>query len=252
MTSSKKIHIKWQVKWALGIGLGLLMAFLLERYIRYRPVGLVSIQVYNQENNYFLDSSMVYKIMDEAGPVKLNKATHADISLSGLENKIEENLFVKECEIARNLQGDVFVEVALSKPIARFVRADRADFYIDSLGKIMPAVDWYTARVPLVAWEKDSISPDFQREDRDLLAFLNEVHAKPFWRSEISEVFLDKNRMATLYLQAGAHRVILGKLTNFRDKLEKLWTFYMEILPVKGWNAYKTISLQYDNQIICE
>ena len=35
------------------------------------------------------------------------------------------------------------------------------------------------------------------------------------------------------------------------EKLENLYQFYKQAMPLKGWQTYSDISLKYSNQIVC-
>ena len=40
-------------------------------------------------------------------------------------------------------------------------------------------------------------------------------------------------------------------LTDINEKLENLYQFYKQAMPLKGWQTYSDISLKYSNQIVC-
>lgn len=44
--------------------------------------------------------------------------------------------------------------------------------------------------------------------------------------------------------------VNLGDLTDLDKKFAKLKRFYQEVLPVKGWDFYDTITLKWHGQIV--
>ncbi|NJO02580.1 MAG: cell division protein FtsQ [Bacteroidia bacterium] len=182
----------------------------------------------------------------------ISKLRHKELSIKKLESRVKANLFVHACEIARNLSGDLFVEVTLSRPIARFIRQGKPDFYIDSLGKIMPLRDRYTARVLVVTQEDYNELPDFERKDRHLLEMLKYIYQDNFLKAQIAQVSINRKRDLTMYMQLGKQVVTFGKTGSFEEKLKKLKIFYKEILPHKGWDAYKRVNLKYDQQIICE
>jgi cell division protein FtsQ len=39
---------------------------------------------------------------------------------------------------------------------------------------------------------------------------------------------------------------------DIEAKFKKIKIFYKEILPAKGWDTYRKVSVKYRNQIICE
>ena len=51
--------------------------------------------------------------------------------------------------------------------------------------------------------------------------------------------------------RVGDQIVYLGTLDNFQKKLRNLRIFYDKAMGTVGWNKYKRINLEYDNQIIC-
>ncbi|MEM6299125.1 MAG: cell division protein, partial [Bacteroidota bacterium] len=55
-----------------------------------------------------------------------------------------------------------------------------------------------------------------------------------------------------MYPQVGQHKFDLGTLAKMKEKLYLLrQAYYKEILPRKGWGAYRTISVRYDGQVVC-
>ena len=52
--------------------------------------------------------------------------------------------------------------------------------------------------------------------------------------------------------RAGGHRVVLGDLYNLGVKMNALETFYRQVLPVTGWDAYSNINLKYEGQLIAK
>ena len=49
----------------------------------------------------------------------------------------------------------------------------------------------------------------------------------------------------------GNHRIMLGTLNEFEEKLANLKLFYEQAIPKVGWEKYSMINLKYKNQIVC-
>jgi hypothetical protein len=58
-----------------------------------------------------------------------------------------------------------------------------------------------------------------------------------------------------LYLElvprTGNHTVRFGTADDVEQKLDKLLTFYENGLRNIGWDAYRTISVEYKGQVVC-
>lgn len=249
---AKRIRLKKNVKILLGFILLFIIIALVEAGIQNRSLGQINISIDNQRDNYFLDSLEVLRLLTNNHREDLSKMNYRQISIKTLESRVRSNLFVQDCEIARNLNGDLFVDVVLSRPIARFSRVRKPDFYIDSLGKVMLMRENFTARVLLVTRQDRSQLPDFKKRDKRLLEVLNYIDDDSFLKAQIAHVDIHENGEITLFTQVGDHEVVFGAIDNFRDKFKRFKIFYKELLPLQGWNAYKKFNLKYENQIICE
>ena len=52
-------------------------------------------------------------------------------------------------------------------------------------------------------------------------------------------------------VELGEHKIHFGLLTRVNEKLDNLYQFYQQAMPLKGWQTYSDISLKYKNQIVC-
>ncbi len=245
-----------RLKNSVKILLGLLILFIVIAFVearhRNQPIGTLYVKITNQADNYFLDSLSIKTLIAEGEEEKLKKTTYKELSIKAIEARIRANLFVDKCEIARNLKGDLFVDVRLSRPVARFIRQGKPDFYIDSLGKIMPTSDKFTARTLLVTREQVQTLPNFAKEDKNLLELVKAIYQDDFLKAQIAHIHLDQRKEVVMYPQIGNQIIEFGKCRDITEKLKKIKIFYQEILPIKGWQAYKKINVKYSKQIVCE
>ena len=59
------------------------------------------------------------------------------------------------------------------------------------------------------------------------------------------------NQEVILIPRVGSHKIHFGLLVDIRNKLDYLYQFYTKIIPIKGWQQYSDINLNFKNQIIC-
>ncbi len=219
-----------------------------------RTVESIDISIAQEEGNFFTDQLEVMDLMT------LDKADYIvgvevdEISPKILEKRVEENPFVKEAQVYRDLKGNLRVKVRQSKPIAR-VPLDELDRYIDSEGNVLPVNAKHTARVPLLettfefGWEESLMESGYGAQLFELLTF---IERDEFWKAQIAHIIVEENGEVILLPQVTKQAVHLGKPEDLEKKFKKLMIFYKEILPNKGWNTYSMVNLKYENQIICE
>ncbi len=90
----------------------------------------------------------------------------------------------------------------------------------------------------------------------NLITFVNVVDNDKFWSSEIVQIVASESTNGDLWLElvprSGDHSIIFGHLENIEAKLDNARTFYEEVLPNVGWQKFKSINLEYDNQVVCK
>ncbi|MBW3545254.1 MAG: cell division protein FtsQ/DivIB [Bacteroidetes bacterium] len=221
-----------------------------------RTINKIVINIDNQINNYFLDDSDVVRLLSDGGDEKILGASVENLSLKILENRLKNHKFVSNTEVSTDFQGNLFVSITQSKPIARILRQDGPGAYVSKEGQVLPLSEKYTARVVLLSgeytrklWLDNLAETPYGQQ---LLALLQIIDQDPFWRAQIAEVNIDQKGDIRLYPQVTRQVIEFGKAENLEEKFEKLMIFYSRILPAKGWNTYQRVNLKYSKQIVCE
>jgi cell division protein FtsQ len=216
----------------------------------------IHVQIENNLGNYFIHENDIIGLITNNGIDPLVGNEFKNIDLKNLELRIKTNKFIRNCQVSRNLKGELLVEVQQSVPIARVVQADAPDAYISHTGQILPLSERYTARVVLIQGEytRKLLSLDFSasEEGKPFFELLRTIDQDPFWKAQIAELYVDRNGEITILPQVGRQVIEFGAPVDMKAKFEKLKLFYKQILPAKGWNRYAKVSVKYRNQIICE
>jgi len=172
-----------------------------------------------------------------------------------IENIIKTNDFVRTGIAYKSWKGDLKIEILPRKPVARIIYPHHQGQYVDEDGTLLPLSDQYTARVLLVEAERlQGIKKNLREHayGTALLALLNYIERDPFWRAQIVHMGIDEAGRIVMHTQISKQRVEFGFPEAMEEKLTKLKLFYKHIVPYKGWNTYKRVNLEFDNQIVCE
>ncbi|TAE10349.1 MAG: hypothetical protein EAZ95_14925 [Bacteroidetes bacterium] len=247
---------KYRLKLGVRIFIGVLILFLvivvIENLLRNRRIGQLHVTITRPDSLLFIDTTEVKRLLTNNGKDDLQKASFRQLTVKTLENRVRGNVFVDKCEIARDLAGNLWVKILQARPIARFMRDGKPDFYIDSTGKLLPTSDRYTARVMLITRENEDKLPDFREADYNLLLLIKKIKRSKFWQAQISHLHITAKREILLYPLVGTDVIEFGRCYNIDDKLKRLMIFYKEILPRKDWTKYKRVSLKYNGQLVCQ
>ena len=180
---------------------------------------------------------------------------------------IEENLnkysSVKNAEVFVDLGGNICVEIDQRNPIIRIVNKHGQSYYIDQEGVIMPLSNKYASHV-LIANGNIVEKFDFSKNQNalnqnktkqniisDLYTLAKFIYKNEFWKSQIEQIYINKEHEFELVPRVGAHIIYMGDIYNYQEKFRNLKEFYLQGLNTVGWNKYVSINLKFENQVIC-
>jgi cell division protein FtsQ len=251
-----KWRIRTEIKWVVSLlGLCALIAFA-ERKRGDIVCKDILVQLDNVRENHFLNEVDALKIV-EAGQPQMRGKTFNEINLRKLEGRILYNKHVKDAELFADLKGNLIVNVALRRPIARLVQEDGPDAYIAEDGTVMPVSENFTSRVLIISGtyvktilDKENLN-NFD-EGKQLMAMIEFINNDSFWRAQASQLDINSKGKIFIIPQVTSQVVEFGFPENIEDKFAKLKVFYKKILPQMGWTKYKRVSLEYEGQVVAE
>ena len=206
-----------------------------------RPVSSVNVQ-FTGEDNVFITSEMVNKLLIQSQK-KLYFLPKDAIDLKETEFLLESNDMIKSAQVYLTVNGEVRVIVEQKRPIAR-VDSDDV-FYIDEDGFRMPLSSQHSARVPLAYGIVDEA--DLETVYKVALT----VYKDSFLKTYVTEIHQNENKEISLKLRLLDFEVLVGTLDNLEIKLQNLKAFYQKAKKDTMLDVYKSVNLQFDNQVVC-
>lgn len=86
----------------------------------------------------------------------------------------------------------------------------------------------------------------------DIWQITKRIAADTFLSAQLIQVYITPERILQLIPRVGNHVIVLGDISDIDEKINKLRIFYSDGISRSGnWNDYKTIDLQFKNQIVC-
>ena len=249
-------RIKKEIKLTLMLVLAFSMIALVEKKQGEKLCNEVSILIHDNGTNYFLEKEEVLSMVTDDSRKVLIGTLYDEIDLKAIEQRIRTNEYVADAQAYMNLKGEVFVDVWLNVPVARYMLDGKKDYYVCESGRIMPTSDKYTSRVLLLSGdylqnipEENMLSDSTYRQIFDLISY---IHQHKFWKAQIAQIDIDREGYITLFPQVTRQYIEFGKADSIEEKFLKLQVFYKKILPYKGWNHYTRVNIEYKDQIVCE
>tara|TARA_B100000886_G_scaffold114471_1_gene76987 strand:- start:370 stop:1095 length:726 start_codon:yes stop_codon:yes gene_type:complete len=172
--------------------------------------------------------------------------TVSEVQIYEIESKIESLNDVKNAEVYINMTGILHIDVIQRKAIVRISPKEGKDFYMDSEGSIFGLSHNYTEHL-VIANGNIQDSTDYMT----VLDLAKYISSDSLWNAQILQIYLKENKEIELVPRVGNHTILLGDITNYQEKLRKLYLFYEKGVNQVGWNDYKEINLKFRNQIVC-
>lgn len=248
-------------KWLFAVGglLGLfgLIAFTEIRHGQKR-VRAVVVRLDQVDGHQFLTKRDVSGYLTNGGGDPVIGRAYTEMDLRRLEARLRRHGLVQDCQVSRDLPGNLLVTIEQPRPVARLVTSGDGEQsvtgrYVSERGRFFPISMNYSARVPILTGRYFLVNRSLaSARNQPLLTLLKQIQNDPFWRAQITELSVDEQGDVTMWPQMGNHRIEFGPPVGLAAKFKKLKLFYTDVLPAKGWDRYSRVSVQYRNQIVCE
>jgi cell division protein FtsQ len=235
----------------LFIAAGLLLAYMTFAVAYINPnagkntvCAEILVNVIDTLERHYITNNEIVSMLKNVGLSPIGKDM-STINTAAIEEKLQENRLIKKAECYKTINGTVRIKVYQRIPVLR-VFSTKGNYYIDNEGEIMPIPRNFAAYVPIAS---GYIETEYAKTK--LYEFVLFLQRDKFWNSQIEQIYIAPNGDVELTPTVGNHQIILGKLADYRENLNKLRLFYEKGLDEVGWNRYSVINLKYKNQVVC-
>ena len=236
------MRINWNlIKGVLLLGLVVFLYSFSSHKNNNRLVTKIDVKFTGKENVY-ITTEMVNKLLIQ-NQEQLYNLPKDNLDLKEMEFLLESNDMIKSAQVYLTVNGEVRTKIEQKQPIARVY--SKTTFYIDEDGLWMPLSPQHSARVPLV-------SGDVEKEDLEIVYTMAlKVHTDSFLKTYVTEIHQDENKEISLKMRLMNFEVLVGSLENLDEKMKNLKAFYQKAKKDKVLNIYKSVNLQFKNQVVC-
>lgn len=202
-------------------------------------------------DNFFLSLDSVRSVIGVGSENALQPLSVQ--SLEAVEGSLLKTQYVARAEAIWQPTGAMSVAVELKAPIARIMPASGGGYYLDKQGSRIPLSRHFASRCLIV---RGNVLDEESNEDTtgvkgsELLPLLSELYSDPFWQAFFSEVVVSRSGELTLHSAVSQLKVEFGRPVRINDKLLALRAFIQDVMKHKGWDAYRSVSVKYRNQVV--
>ncbi|MCB0807582.1 MAG: hypothetical protein KDC05_17440 [Bacteroidales bacterium] len=184
----------------------------------------------------------------------------SDINSIEIENLVNSIDFVENAEVYSTLTGILKVKASQRIPVLRVVNNRGQNFYIDRNGRLFPVKTGLSTRILVASGNIKTtysdtlniINSESGVELLNLMKLAQYIENDEFLRAQIEQVYVTGSGEYEMVPKVGRQLIEFGDITSMEKKFENLKVFYKDGMKRAGWDAYKTINLKFDNQVVCE
>lgn len=167
-----------------------------------------------------------------------------DVDLNRIEQFFSQADYVESVECYSRDNNSVQLDIVPVQPVMRVFDGDES-YYMNRVGKRVHPNPGYFTDVPVVY---GNFGNDFN--PGRLLPMLEYVERDTLLRDLVSMVWVRDSNNVFIVPSIAGHVVNMGSPDGYVSKFAKLLRMYREVLPVKGWDMYDTITLKWDHQVV--
>lgn len=211
---------------------------------QYMPCKDLQVVVKDSLDKHFVSESDLIELLRKA-KLDPRKQPMTLVNTEQMEMELRKNEMIQDVQVYKTPSGIIKLEVVQKMPILRIL-ASNGNYYVDNQGTVMPISRRYVAHVPIVSgYVEKSLAVS------ELYKFALFLQGNEFWNDQIEQIYVHPDQDVELIPRVGNHRIMLGSLDRFEEKLDNLRLFYEQAIPKLGWERYSMINLKYKNQIVC-
>jgi len=223
------------------------------------------VEISGDSSVHFISEDEVLQMLTDKG-IPHKNVEKGDINLLDAEAVLKQHPAILSADVYFTVDDHFRIDIHQREPVLRIIDVLGESYYIDGEGNFMPLIERYTARVPVATgyitdrfhhlntniasiMKNDSLAGIAITDD--LYQVVMAINKDTFLNAQIDQIYVRADRDIELIPRLGPQSILIGDATGLDDKLERLHLFFTKGLPQAGWNAYGTVNLKFNNQIIC-
>lgn len=207
------------------------------------PCAWLKVEIIDSLDRRYVSSNELRQLLYREGLSPVGKQMR-EVSCQAIEDCLLQHDMIRSAECFKSARGGVRVRVTQRVPTLQ-VKSGEGNYYVDSDRKIMPARTSIEVDVPLF---KGAVGKRAATEE--YYDFAQWLVANRYWQSRIKHVQVHNAKHLVLAQHDGQGDIILGDLSGYEKKMNRLHKLYSRGLDQIEHPYYREYDLRYDGQVV--
>ena len=248
------------VLWAVtAIALVVLFAFGRRHYLE-TPLQGIAFHIDRHLEKGFIDRDSEMRQFESVCDLE-HHTKISGIDLMKIQKLLSGNPWVETSSAYIGLNDTLTITVKEYEPVLRVFTQDKRSVYVTHEGIIFPSSPRYTPRTIIASGHYNFPAPlkgdratDSLYKDsgiKEALAIAEALQQDPFLNGNVGQIYRNEKNEYELTVNNLQARVLLGDTLQMASKLSNLKVLLEKYSGTDELSGYKTVDLQYKNQIVC-
>lgn len=224
------------------------------------PLQGIHFQIERHQDKGFVERDTVMRQFEAVCDLEhQNKISNID--LMKIQKLLNGNPWVEASSAYIGLNDTLMVKAKEYEPVLRVFNHDKRSYYVTSDGVIFPSSPHHTPRAIIASGHYNFPTPtkgaraidSLYRNSgiQEALVIAEAIQRDPFLNGNIGQIYKNARNEYEVTVNNVQARVLLGDTLSVDEKLSKLKTLLEKYSGTEELVKYKTVDLQYKNQIVC-
>lgn len=168
-----------------------------------------------------------------------------DLNIDSIERLLAAFDKIERVNVTILSNDTLLIDVHPLHPVARIFDNDGHSYYINRSGKRIKADARYHIDVPVIQGRFTESMPA-----TSMLPLLDAVASDSLMNSLVSMIKVDSPNDIILVPAIRGHVINLGDTLDYADKFRRIKAMYRNVMSVRGWEFYDTISVKWGGQVV--
>ena len=246
MVRTKKI----KESWVYGVLTVLVVGYLIAMWVvgssmsAERLCAGINITVHDTARYKFVTPR---ELVQELGdlPKIAKKLPLRSINIDSIERMLRAFDKIESANVNILTDGTISIDVVPMHPVARIFDSKSDSYYINRFGKRIKADARYYIDVPVVMGNFDERMPA-----QSILPLIEKIESDSLMKSFVSMIKVDSPTDILLIPSIRGNVINIGDTLDYDDKFRRVKAMYTNVMKVRGWEYYDTISVKWDGQVV--
>lgn len=205
----------------------------------------VRIIVHYPDSNRFVTREQIARLVAPKFPDIKGGIIPSRVNTLAIEQLLNSIDNIEEASVTRRADDRLWIEVTPMRPVARIFN-DHGSYYINRDGKTLTASPVYRCDVPVITGNLSGLHSASR-----LMPLLDYIAGSKARSEYVAALSLEDDGDVIIIPPIRGHVVNMGDPSRLiANKFARLSTMYHQVIAVKGWDYYDTLSVKFDGQVV--